>query len=168
MTKVLITGVSGTGKSTLINELLSRGYKAIDFDTSEWSEWTSYRPIAGIPEPNEPEKEWVWRTDRIDEFLSQDESDLLFVSGTASNMSEFFQYFDHVVLLSASKAVIKKRLASRTNNGFGKHPEELQAILGHIETVEPLLRKRSTFEINTNVPVEEVVKSVLGLVESHD
>ena len=33
------TGMSGTGKSTLIHELGARGYKAIDTDSDEWSEW---------------------------------------------------------------------------------------------------------------------------------
>lgn len=166
MARVLITGISGTGKSTLINELKFRGYKAIDFDTGEWSEWVPYKPIPNIPEPKEPDKEWVWRTDRVHELLTRDEADHLFVSGTASNMSEFFKYFDHIVLLSAPKPVIKERLASRTNNDFGKHPGELHTILSHIDTVEPLLRKRSTLEITTTVPLKEVIMAVLELVES--
>ncbi len=33
--------MSGTGKSTLIGELAARGYKAIDTDTDEWSEWVT-------------------------------------------------------------------------------------------------------------------------------
>ena len=39
MQRVLLTGMSGTGKSTLIHELGARGYKAIDTDSDEWSEW---------------------------------------------------------------------------------------------------------------------------------
>jgi predicted ATPase len=31
--------MSGTGKSTLISELAERGYKAVDVDADEWSEW---------------------------------------------------------------------------------------------------------------------------------
>ena len=32
MKRVLLTGMSGTGKSTVINELAARGYKAVDID----------------------------------------------------------------------------------------------------------------------------------------
>jgi hypothetical protein len=32
MKRVLLTGMSGTGKSTVINELTARGYKAVDTD----------------------------------------------------------------------------------------------------------------------------------------
>jgi GTPase SAR1 family protein len=37
MARILITGMSGTGKSAVIIELMRRGYRAIDLDTSEWS-----------------------------------------------------------------------------------------------------------------------------------
>jgi dephospho-CoA kinase len=39
--RVLLTGMSGTGKSTLIRLLAARGYKAVDTDTDEWSEWVT-------------------------------------------------------------------------------------------------------------------------------
>ncbi len=39
MKRVLLTGMSGTGKSTPIHELAARGYKAIDTASDEWSEW---------------------------------------------------------------------------------------------------------------------------------
>ena len=37
MKRVLITGMSGTGKSTVIAELAARGYKAVDVDEPEFS-----------------------------------------------------------------------------------------------------------------------------------
>lgn len=39
MKRVLITGMSGSGKSRVIEELIARGYRAHDLDTAEWSEW---------------------------------------------------------------------------------------------------------------------------------
>ena len=39
MRRILITGMSGTGKSSLVAELAARGYKAVDADSAEYSEW---------------------------------------------------------------------------------------------------------------------------------
>jgi hypothetical protein len=41
MKRVLLTGMSGTGKSTVINELAARGYKAVDTDDHGLSEWVA-------------------------------------------------------------------------------------------------------------------------------
>ena len=41
MKRFLITGMSATGKSTLTRELAARGYKAVDLESDEWSEWVA-------------------------------------------------------------------------------------------------------------------------------
>jgi dephospho-CoA kinase len=148
--RVLLTGMSGTGKSAVIGELAARGYKAIDADYG-WSECG-------------PEGDWVWREERIQRLLSTEDSDVLFVSGCATNQGKFYPQFDHVVLLSAPAAVIVERLATRTSNSYGKDPEELAQVLGYLQTVEPLLRKSAGHEIDTSAPLDEVVESVLRLV----
>jgi hypothetical protein len=71
MKRVLLTGMSGTGKSTLIRELTARGYKAIDLDCDEWSQWLDYIPTAGeLGSPVEPGRDWMWREDRIRRLLA--------------------------------------------------------------------------------------------------
>jgi dephospho-CoA kinase len=37
--RVLVTGMSGTGKSSALVELEKRGYRVVDTDSRDWSEW---------------------------------------------------------------------------------------------------------------------------------
>jgi dephospho-CoA kinase len=157
MKRVLITGMSGTGKSTLIAEIAARGFKAVDAD---WPGWSEYR---GVPRhtAGETEQEWVWREDRIAELLSDEDVDLMFLSGCASNQGKFYPLFDHIVLLTAPSSLLVERLANRTTNDFGKDPEELARVLEDLRTVEPLLRRRATLEVDTSAPLDDVLATVL-------
>ncbi|MCI4509604.1 AAA family ATPase, partial [Escherichia coli] len=132
---VLVTGMSGTGKSTALGELGRRGYRVVDTDSPDWSEW--------IPAADE----WLWREDRMAQLLASEEDDVLYVSGCMSNQGKFYDRFDAVVLLSAPLDVILERVANRTTNDYGKGPRELDLIRFHLETVEPLLRATSTHEL---------------------
>jgi shikimate kinase len=154
MKRVFLTGMSGTGKSTLIQELAARGYKAVDTDSDEWSEWAD---TADGPD-------WVWREDRIRRLLATEDADVLFVSGCKSNQGKYYPQFDHVVLLSAPTQTIVERLATRTNNPYGKDPDELARVLRHIVTVEPLLRRGASLEVDTSAPVAQVIETLLRLV----
>jgi shikimate kinase len=85
---------------------------------------------------------------------------VLIVSGTAANQGKFHARFDQSILLSAPAHVIVERLSSRTNNRYGKHPEELARVLQHVQTVEPLLRRAASAEIDTSAPPGQVVQSI--------
>ncbi|MBV9577881.1 MAG: ATP-binding protein, partial [Chloroflexi bacterium] len=99
--------------------------------------------------------------DRIQALLSAEDADVLFVSGASRNQVQFYPQFDHIVLLHAPADVIVQRLTNRTNNPYGKAPEELAETLQFLTTVEPLLRSRATLEIDTSAPVEQVVSAIL-------
>lgn len=166
MKRILVTGMSGTGKSTVIGTLAARGYQAIDADCDEFSEWVAVSDDAGTPgTPVEADRDWVWRTDRMQALLSTEDADVLFVSGCAPNMGQFLPQFDHIILLSAPAAVIVERLVTRTNNAYGQRPAEVTRVLDLIETVEPLLRRVANYEIDTSVPLDAVVAAVLQLVQ---
>jgi shikimate kinase len=168
MKRVLVTGMSGTGKSTLIGELAARGYRAVDADCDEFSEWIEVSDDTGpFGAPVDQYRDWVWREYRIQELLSTEDTEVLFLSGCAQNMGTFLPQFDHVVLLSAPAEVLVERLATRTTNPYGKQPDEVGRVLGLVETVGPLLRRIAGVEIDTShASLEEVVATVLQLVRS--
>ncbi|GHO57297.1 AAA family ATPase [Ktedonobacter robiniae] len=166
MKRILLTGMSGTGKTTVISELAARGYKAVDADCDEFSEWGEVTGNAAtLDSPVEVDRDWVWREDRVQGLLSTEETDVLFLSGCAENMQKFLSQFDHVVLLSAPADVIVERLRTRTNNQYGKHPDEIARVLGLVETVEPLLRRAAGHEIDTSACLEDVIAILLRLVQ---
>jgi dephospho-CoA kinase len=164
MRRILLTGMSGTGKSTLVGELAARGHWAIDADCDELSEWVaSDDTLDTAGSPVEPGRDWVWREGRIQDLLSAEDAGVLFLSGCAPNMGKFLHQFDEVVLLSAPADLIVERLRTRTGNQYGKRPEEVARVLDLIETVEPLLRRAAGHEIDTSAPIDEVVAKVLRL-----
>jgi shikimate kinase len=163
--RILLTGLSGTGKSTLIAALATRGYKAVDADCaafSRWAEPTSNADVFGPPV--EAGRDWVWREDHIQDLLSTEDTDVLFVGGCAENMGQFLTQFDHIVLLRAPADVLVERLRTRTTNAYGKQPDEVTRVLGQMDTVEPLLQRAAGYEIDTSAPLDEVVTTVLHLV----
>lgn len=153
MKRVLITGMSGTGKTTLLAEFAARGYRIVDTDYGDY-----YETVGG---------ERLWREDRIDALLSSAPDELpgvLFVQGTTRNQGLFYPRFDHIVLLSAPADVLVERLATRGTNPYGKDPAELAEALDNLRTVEPLLRASATLEVVTTVPVAHVAGIVLAHV----
>ena len=165
MKRVLLTGMSGTGKSTLTDELAARGYKAIDLDSDEWSQWVIADSGSELGDsPARENEDWVWREDRIADLLATEDVDVLFVSGCAANMGQFLPQFDHVVLLSAPADIIVERLQTRTTNAYGKQADEVARVLALQQTIEPLLRRVATSEIDTRPSVDEVIATILRLV----
>ena len=149
MKRVLLTGMSGTGKSSVIQALSARGFKAVDTDDG-WCE----------PSPDGRQR---WREDAIGRLLDTEDAEVLFVAGCEENQAQFHPRFDLIILLSAPVEALTKRLASRTTNSFGRAPGELARILDDLRAVEPLLRKAANHEIRTTMPLADVVAEVLHL-----
>jgi shikimate kinase len=161
--RVLITGMSGTGKSAVVAELVMRGYEAYDLDTPEWSEWIDTDPADGLT-PTKG-KDWVWRLDRVRAVLSRPDAGTLFISGCAENMGRLFPMIDTVILLSAPVDTIMRRLAARSPGGYGHVVEERRKVAALVETIEPLLRQSADHEIDGRRSVTDTVDEILRLVD---
>jgi dephospho-CoA kinase len=153
--RALITGMSGTGKSTVLVKLGRLGHRVVDTDSDRWSHWVT------LPDGS---ADWVWREDAIAELLTGHQHGKLFVAGCKSNQGRFYPLFDHVVLLSAPAEVLLARIAVRTTNSFGKTGAERDQILRDLEDVEPLLRRTATVELDASAPLEDVVRRIDQLI----
>ena len=71
-----------------------------------------------------------------------------------------YDRFRHVVLLSAPLDILLERVSSRTNNPYGRTPEQRAEIERYLETVEPLLRRRATVELDGQRPVSKLTDLV--------
>ena len=154
MRKILLTGMSGTGKSAALAELARRGFTAVDTDERGWSEWS------------DADGGYVWRENRIADLLAGEDGPTLYVSGTVSNQGRFYPRFDAVVLLSAPVDVLLHRIATRTTNDYGKSREDRELILLHLAEVEPRLRATCTHEIDATQPLEAVVRRLIEIGEA--
>jgi dephospho-CoA kinase len=151
MRKVLVTGMSGTGKSTALAELAKRGSRVVETDHAPWSEWS------------DADGGYLWREELIEELLSQHDDVTLYVSGTVSNQGRFYPRFDAVVLLSAPLDVLLQRVAERATNGYGKSAEERAQIIRNVADVEPLLRATCTHELDATQPIDAVVSQLVAI-----
>lgn len=145
--------MSGVGKSSIVAQLVKLGYRAIDTDDPGW---VTLRD----------DGERVWVEEKMQELLmSLKRDDSLVISGTVVNQGNFYRFFDYVVLLSAPLEVMEQRIQKRKENSYGKAPKEWSDIVRNNETVEPLLRRGADLEIRTDQPLEEIVSSVVKLLE---
>jgi len=159
MSRVLVTGISGTGKSAALAELGRRGHRVVDTDDPGWREYRKYdEPVDDLHRG-----EWHWVEERIATLLDSDNGRSLFVAGCASNQSKFYDRFDSIVLLSAAADVILDRVARRTTNRYGKTRLERGMIVDDLANVEPLLRASCTHELDASRPLDEVVADLIAI-----
>jgi shikimate kinase len=129
MARVLLTGMSGAGKSTILEAVARRGHMTIDTDYDRWE-------LPGA----------LWDEPRMSALLAQHTT--IAVSGTAQNQGRFDDRFEHVIYLRVPLEVLLERVRVRTNNPYGKTAEQQADITRYVAEVEPLIRRTATLELD--------------------
>lgn len=146
-----ITGISGSGKSSVCKELKNRGYTAYDTDHDGIAFFYNNDTGEPITEPVAPEDrtpEWrskhTWKAKREDvEKLAEEAKDkLVFLCGVTNNdADELWDLFDHVFALTLNEEALRDRIVNRSGGGFGKNPHELDAALNWQRTANEDYKK---------------------------
>jgi broad-specificity NMP kinase len=166
MKNYLITGVAGTGKSTLAKELKRRGYAA--YDTEEgFSYYIDKASGERCAYPKEPSPEWYGKHERVfDEkvlmnLLKKHAQEPLFIASITANQAKYYDQFDKIFLLTAPDEVIVHRLGTRTNNYFGRHPLDLQRVIGRHQQFDDELTALGAQPVDSTQPIEIVAGEII-------
>jgi broad-specificity NMP kinase len=135
----LITGWSGTGKSTLCQELLSRDIDAIDTDAATglcgWVDIeTGINYGRECPEDFSSLKyDWRWDSEALQKALLNHPS--AFFCGNANNAFDFYCLFERVFILDLPEHTQRSRMMSRTEHDFGQDKETQDIVIKRQKTL---------------------------------
>jgi dephospho-CoA kinase len=169
--KILITGSSGVGKSTVIDELRKLGYTAIDGDdepgfvqleireTGEPADWP-----AGYVDWHH--YAWNLQSDALKRALARDET--VFVGGIYNNQAEFYPLFDIIIALHVSADKHGKNLTARPARSFGDDAKNIENKLSKYPVKHQSFLDAGAKSVDANGSPAETAQKILKLVEHAD
>ncbi|HZJ22383.1 MAG TPA: AAA family ATPase [Anaerolineales bacterium] len=174
----LIEGVSGTGKTSVAEELQRRGYHVLHGDRE-----LKYRGDPKTGEPvNEPVHEserdktvWqqehlLWDIDKVKSVIADHSKAISFFCGGSRNFSKFIDLLDGVFVLNVDDIeTIYRRLderVARDPTDFGGKPEEKELVARVHRTKEDI--PSSGIIIDATQPLLSVVDEILSHVRAQN
>jgi dephospho-CoA kinase len=170
MSLVLIAGISGSGKSAVCVELLRRGYKAHDLDLDGNCVWVNRETGGVLPaEASRSAESPVWFEQhdwcvvptKVSAIAERAGSRTVFLCGMTKNEHEVSHLFSRVLYLSIDAQTIRRRVASRTGNDFGKAEHEMAAIMEWHDFAEREHVRAGAVIIDATRPLAQVVDDVV-------
>ena len=153
----LVEGVSGTGKTSVCDELQRRGYHAVHGDRE-----LAYQgdPATGAAVEGRTHENHLWHVEKVRALVADQHEEATFFCGGSRNFSDFIGLFDGVFVLQVDLHTLRRRLDGRPEDEFGGK-------LAERELVERVHRSgEDTPEgivIDATAPVERVVDEILDV-----
>jgi gluconate kinase len=153
----LVEGLSGTGKSSVYEELVRRGYTAITTDRA-WA--YSADPDTRLPGGPIGHDTWMWDRQKAVGELESPEPDVLFVCGSSRNRDHFLPYFTKVFNLRIDDDTMRRRLEARTEDDWplGQAGVELMLELNRSDE-----GPAGATDVDATQPLDKVVDEILRL-----
>jgi len=166
----LISGLPGTGKTTIENELKKLDYEVINTD-EQWGYYGNIETEVPVDYPAHPTKEWfktqgfIWSSKTVRPLLSHPREKPLFVCGGSRNESKFYDLFDKTFVLHVPDKVMRERLKAR-NDPNSSSELFISRMIEYNQGAYENAAKIGGIVIETTQPLEQVVKQILSNI--HD
>ena len=165
MKKIYITGVSGTGKTTLANYFHDKGFFTIDIDSAEdlchWqNKKTGERVGLGVGTEWLNAHDWVCNEEKLKSLVNNSNSELVMVFGMPANQNKFLDFFDKIFVLHCSEETFIHRINTRIDNPFGQEESEREFILSFYKGFENDLVSKGATLINSEDEISIVAEKI--------
>lgn len=170
MPLIYITGVSGSGKTAVSDELNKRGYESRDADREGYNYWhdkKSHKVMKNLGKFNVhtpkfyQKYEWLMILPKVEDLAKRAQNRTIFLCGVCANERGMYHLFSKVIELIIDENMLRHRIANRTTNKFGQAPHELELILGWHKTIIPY-----SLTVDVTQPLDKVVDEILKIATS--
>lgn len=168
MGAVMITGMSGAGKSALARLLAARGARAVDADDDPLLAWWVDEDGVAVTEAGTDaawlaRHRWEWNPDRLDAVIAAAGAQTLFVCGSTANDMELWDRFARVYLLVVDEPTMLARLDDpRRDNDFGRSPDERALLREWLPGFHAACLARGAVPVDASLPLERVADAILA------
>ena len=169
MKRILVSGVSGVGKTSVGRYLRELGYESTDIENIGGMFKMVHKGTNEVFDDYDNAKpehiknaEWVCDVNRLNLLLESQKSDLSFYTGIASNMDDIIPFFDKVFVLKPDSETLNRRLKNREGtDDIGNNQEGRDVVLGWKDWWESEMEKKNAILVDANGTLEEIGKEIL-------
>ncbi len=153
----LIEGVSGTGKTSVCDELERRGFQGIHGDRE-----LAYQgdPITGEPLDSFAHGHHIWDVDKVSALVADKSHGVTFFCGGSRNFDRFIDLFDGVFLLEVDLDTMIQRLAFRPDDEWAGGPPDKELLARVHGTKED--QPKNGVVIDATATIDRVVDAILA------
>ncbi len=170
MRNYLIEGVSGTGKTSVCDELQRRGYHAIhgDRELAYRGDPETGQPMDGFTDAHDISAHHIWDVEKVQAFVANRDEAVTFFCGGSRNFSKFIDVFDGVFVLEVDLDTLNRRIdecLALDPTDWGGKPAERELIARLHQTKEDI--PQNGIIIDATAPLARVVDEIVRQIEAN-